>query len=251
MSTTRRNLTFSTLVLACLLLAGCATGVESRQRIHHSLIGAPDSKLPQRAVVIPVEITVKEMSAGGVTEKVDTWSKQASSNVENAIQSTLKQRGRLTVVPFPKLGTSDQTLVEQYRALYEQVATAAFIYGRQWQHKNERFDYTMGDGLKFLKEKTGADVAVFTIGEDVVTTGGRQAAAFFASLVGVGIQLGHSFLTMGVVSLETGDVLWYNYDVSYANLDMREPGDAKKMVENVAEGYDTLREKTKVTQAKQ
>ena len=64
------------IVLCVAALAGCAT---SRTSVHRDLAQA-DRPLPRKVLLLPVEIRVHEISVGGVVEKVDDWSDQASAN---------------------------------------------------------------------------------------------------------------------------------------------------------------------------
>jgi hypothetical protein len=194
---------------------------------------SPEKVTPKTIVILPPRVDVMEMSAGGVQEKVPEWSQQASRNINDAIGEYARSRGTFRLVDLPKLTGSDLDRVDQHRALYDEVAWAGLVFPHYWPHKRERFDYTIGSGLKFLKQKTGADAALIVVGEDVVSTAGRKAVAVFGSILGMHVERGHSALTIGLVNLETGDVLWFDYRTSYADLDMRDANDAKKMVTNV------------------
>jgi hypothetical protein len=221
-------------------LPGCAPqGAMAKHRIHHTFLEAPEARAPKKFILLPADITVNELSAGGVTEKVEEWSIKATQNVEKSIRAHIAAKRGVQLVELPPLSGNERENVEQYRALYDQVAYAAFTYGRGWPHKNERFDYGVGNGLKFLREKTGADAAIFCIGVDSKSTGGRKAAFIFAAAFGVAIPMGTSFLNIGIVDLATGDILWYSYDVSQTmNLD--EPIDVDRLVANVLENYPGL-----------
>ena len=60
------------------------------------------------------------------------------------------------------------------------------IGGPAWKHKVDHFDYTLGSGLAFLKERTNADAGLLVIGRHQIATGGRVAASVLAALfVGV------------------------------------------------------------------
>ena len=248
------------LVVALLLavaVAGCNAGLIARHKVHYAFAESPETRAPKKVILLPADITVGEMSAGGLVEKVDDWSKSANVAVDQAVKAYLKERNELKLVELPVLTKDEQERMEQHRALYDQVAGAAFIYqGVGWEHKRERFDYTLGTGLQFLKQRTGADAAVFVIGQDQVSTGGRKTLAFLGAAFGVGIQLGYSFLTAGVVDLNTGDVLWLDYVVKpedplgLFSKDMRKDEGASQMVRSVFANYPGLEPYRKVKVAK-
>jgi hypothetical protein len=133
--------------------------------------------------------------------------------------------------------------VEEHLAIYEQVGSTAhaLTFGTDpaWEHKRTHFDYTLGNNLKFLKELSGADSAVLIIGEDVESSGGRKTAAFFGALVGAVIPVGRSFVSLAVVDLETGDLLWMYYTFSPSK-DLKEPKEAALMVQEILTAYPGL-----------
>jgi len=181
-----------------------------------------------------------------MTEKVEEWGRQASGNVAKSLRTQLQSRPGVRIVTLPSLTRDEQQRVDQHRALYDQVAAAAFEHtmGKAgenpnvWPHKQSHFDYTLGNGLKFLKAKTGADAAIFAVGADQVSTGGRKAAHALGAIVGIHVDLGYSFLTIGFIDLNTGDVLWFDYEY-YGNgdRDMRDAGDVDGIVQSILENY--------------
>ena len=130
--------------------------------------------------------------------------------------------------------------LEDYLATYLQVAFAAHAVTLSddpaWAHKRSHFDYTLGSGLQFLRDQSGADAALVIVGEDVVSTGGRKAAAFLAAVMGVGIPLGHSLVSVGVVDLTNGDLLWMHHTAS-VRYDLKDPDAARTMIQEILGGY--------------
>ena len=84
---------------------------------------------------------------------------------------------------------------------------------------------------------------MFVVGADNISSGGRKAAmvatAIFAALIGVYVvPVGApAFVSTGVVDLESGDILWLNYDLSVGSRDLRDAGDAAKMVSNIFDEF--------------
>ena len=95
-----------------------------------------------------------------------------------------------------------------------------------WKHKREHFDYTLGPGLVYLQQKANADTALMVVGLDRVSSSGRKGTAVVAALFGVSIPLGSSNLVVGMIELESGDLLWTNSEFSYADEDLCKPEDA-------------------------
>lgn len=211
--------------------------------VHYSLLETPPRSLPTRILVVPAEITVREMSAGGVVEKVPEWTAQASDNLSRAVQEVAAKRSDFQLVVLPQLSEEEQDLLEDYLATYLQVAFAAHAMtladDPAWAHKRRHFDYTLGGGLKFLQDKCGADAALVIVGEDVVSSGGRKAAAVLAAMLGVGIPLGHSLVSVGVVDLANGDLLWMQHTMSL-RYDLKDPEAARAMIQEILGGYPGL-----------
>jgi hypothetical protein len=232
------------LLTTIVVLTGCQTATFTPHRVHYSFIESPDTRAPKKVVVLPPQVTVMEMSAGGVVEKVGEWTDQANRNVAAAARRYLSSSDRLRLVEMPKLSAPDQQRLEEHVALYDLVAGAALTHTsggiEAWEHKRQRFDYTLGNGLKTLKERTGADAAIIFVGEDRVSSAGRKAAFVVAAAMGVAIPMGHSFLSAGVVDLVSGDILWLNRSVSTQGADLRNAEDAQAMVDAMFANYPGL-----------
>lgn len=200
------------------------------------------ASLPKKILLIEPEIYVKELSVGGVAEKVDDWSTQAKTNVRTALARQINDRRLFDKLELPENMTSEELAsLDEHVALYDVVGSNAFYFGRAefdaWKHKKNEFDYTLGPGLKALSDKTGADAALFIIGEDFISTGGRKAARVFAALFGVVIPASPTFLSAALVDLKTGDILWMNYGFALDSKDLRKQEDVNKMMNDMFINY--------------
>lgn len=205
---------------------------------HFTLLEEPRKPFPKKFVVLPLDVEVLELSAGGVAEKSEAFTQQARGNFDKALQAHLSANKKFQTVDLPALNPAERAEIDDYLAVYDVVAYQAFRIagvGTAWQHKAKHFDYTLGGGLKFLKEKTGADAAVVFIGRDVMSSPGRKAAFIFAAAFGVGIPMGFSYLTVGVVDLETGDLLWTNLQQGLS--DFVDATAAKGIVDDLLTSY--------------
>ncbi|MGW8248670.1 MAG: hypothetical protein ACWGOV_11245 [Acidiferrobacterales bacterium] len=217
-----------------------ASAATLNYRVHYSLVNAKKPRLPHRLVILPVNIVVKEKTFGGVEEKVDKWSNKASKNIFRALANYAKENKSISLLGIPKLSSREDAIVTEHLALYKKVVnTAAWATRIQpiWTQKLRRFDYTIGPGLSFLRQKTGADTALLVYGEDQVSTGGRKAAATMAAIFGGSTDFGHSFIHLGLVDLRTGALLWTNSAYKGATGDLRRAEDAEKMVEAIFKAY--------------
>jgi len=197
--------------------------------------------LPKRVVVLPVDIEVVEVSAGGVEEKVPDWSREASQSVFRALSAAIRKERNMDEVTAPRFSGADAANLSEHLALYKLVVNTASKIG--WEHKVKRFDYGIGPGLRALADKTGADAAIMVYGRDYASTAGRKARAVVGHIpilnifTGPAPKLGHSFVHIGVVDLRTGDLLWMSSSYREGSTNLRDPEDAAKMVNEIFEWY--------------
>lgn len=234
------------------LSSGCTTTSGTRN-IHHSLAERSSPVLSRKLLQLPVKVTVNEISAGGVTEPVPQWSEAATHAVTAAVTQALASDAGREFVSLPALSADEQSLVDEHLALYEAVAYSAYQHtgalgsSQAWPQKRARFDYTIGPALKFLKDRTGADAALIVVGEDNVSSAGRKAAFVVAALFGVALQVGYSGLTAGVVDLESGDVLWLEFALNQATVDLRTREGSKELVDAVFQNFPGRQGAAKLT----
>jgi hypothetical protein len=197
--------------------------------------------LPDKLLVLPVTVSISEISAGGVVQEDPIWSKEGESAMTLAVKEYFTKRGATSLQSMPEMSDEEEELVHEHILLYDAVASQAYIaanipaYG--WSHLAADFHYTLGNGLRFLKQKSGADAALIVIGYDSISTGGRKAMVALAALAGVGMPLGSSKVLVGVLDLEDGDILWFQHSFAQGNLDLRKPEDASTLFAKAMEGY--------------
>lgn len=221
---------FGAVLLAASLMASPAWAAQSA--VHPALSQNPDVQ-PKKVVLLPPQVFVYELSAGGVPTRMADWEAAARDNVTGAATRLARESRLFELVPAPALASEAREQLEAYIGLYERVALSVFNFGRgiqdAWAHKKQEFDYTLGPGLAFLREQTGADAALIVLGTDFISSAGRKAAFIAGLALGVVMPLGQAFITAGVVDLKTGDVQWMSFDAS-ASLDSREAADIDALI---------------------
>jgi hypothetical protein len=234
-----RSACLAVLVLACVLPLSLQAA-STPHWVHHKLL-KNDSTLPKKVVVLPVSISVEEVTAGDVMEEVPEWSEEASRNVFESVSDAIRENAGLEEVSVPDLSDKTDDVVDEHMALYKLVVNTALDTG--WEHKIRRFDYGIGPGLAALQRETGADAAVLVYGEDYVSTAGRKAKAVAANIPVVNIfsgpapTLGHSFIHIGIVDLKTGDLLWMNSDFRKGTTSLRSREDTDNIVGTIFDWY--------------
>jgi hypothetical protein len=229
---------------AVVLLAACAAPSTS---IHQSVGKDPDKPLPHKVLLVEPDILVHEISTGGVVEKVDDWSKEASGHAVTAIEGVVQSQHLFELVRSPHLSAADKALLEQYTALYALVGASAYGAGHSpytaWRERAAQFDYTLGPGLTPFSEHAHVDAAVFLVGTDYISSAGRKAAMAFGVLASIlsGVVMVPTsmpaFMSVGVVDMRSGDLIWFSSDIRSGSANLRDPAVMKSLVEGLFATY--------------
>lgn len=235
----RKPAILAALILACSLPLA-VQAASTPHWVHYKLLQS-NPQLPQKVVVLPVNVEVIEVTAGGVEEEVPQWSAEASKNIFKSLSAAIKKDPTLVEVKAPRLSSKSATVVDEHMALYKLVVNTASR--TTWQHKIRRFDYGIGPGLTSLRKLTGADAAIMVYGRDHVSTAGRKAKAVAGNIPIINIftgpppTLGHSYIHIGMVDLRTGDLLWMNSEYREGATNLRDYEDANDVIASIFEWY--------------
>lgn len=230
------------LIFASLLTVACATTTAPQFRSHPQL----NEKLGQTRTitVVPLNIEVYQLSAGGVKEKIDEWCFLARRNVLTAVEEELKQIPLLNLKSFSETAMSEdqKSNLEQTGALFDAISSSIILhtYGppdHRFPEKIQNFDYSLGHEVSEFSEQTDALLLVQAV--DHISTAGRKAlqagSVILGALVGVAVNpnLGVTAVSIALVDARTGDILWYNFHGSGGAHDLRNPIDATILVKNI------------------
>jgi hypothetical protein len=174
-------------------------------------------ELPKHAkvAVMPSDIELFELTAGGIMEPKAEWTETASRHFRNALLKKERQLG-MEAVEIGQDRADDLAEVNAVHAAVARAITMHHLGTLQLPTKGENLDWSLGDAAQIAKQATGADYALFTWIRDSYASAGRQAfmAAFTvlaiagggAGAVRGGAQVGYASL----VDLSTGRVVWFN-----------------------------------------
>jgi hypothetical protein len=227
------------LLLWCLLLAGC-TSVEVR----HAEGMTAKSKVAQgkKVLLLEPQVTLTELLASGLEEPRPDWSENAKAHIVSSLQDVLSQSSA-SLVRYQE--PEDLALKDRFRQLLllqETVGQAAMFHGIyvKLANKHNRFDWSVGPGVRDLRAHFDADFALFTYVHDSYATAGRKAlkaVGLLAAVVGVGVdvQTGSRVGYSTLIDLNDGKVVWSGYMVSQVG-DLRELEDARKVTRDMFKG---------------
>ncbi len=192
-----------------------------------------------RVLLLPTDFAVLEFSASGIMETVPDWTTAAEASLNDAARSVLAKNANFEMVTLPQLPEDEQVALKEHVALYKLTAFTAsqmLRMGGAWSGKKDHFDYTLGEGLNFLAQKSGADAAICIAGAQVKSSGGRVAMFLLLAAAGVAIPLGGAQMTAGLIDLKSGNVTWLDGAMGLKG-DVREADGADKTLDALIGKY--------------
>jgi hypothetical protein len=210
--------------------------------------GSPEEPVsaPAKVLLVPVEFSVYEKGLN-TSEIVADWTEAARANLATAATEVLGERAGLQLVPMPVLEPAEQEALHEHLALVKLVVLqASSMSGSAWNRRKPDFDRRLGDGLQFLREKSGADFVILIDGSQVKQSGGSVFTQIaLAGILGVGVPGGGTYLSSSLIDLVAGEVKWFNarYGLEgfgMTNSDLRQLEDAKAMLRKLFEPYPAI-----------
>jgi hypothetical protein len=196
-----------------------------------------------KVLIMPLDVELYELEAGGVTAPRADWTHTAREHLGSAIAQRV-ERGRAQQVPAEEKLLSAESPHLQLFKLHEATGEAIFLHqagGANGQLPvlptlRSGFDWSLGESVQALAADTGANYALFVFVRDSYATAGRKAAMVGALLVcgvtgvclpvGTGVRIAFASL----VDLTTGRIVWFNRLYSETG-DLREAEPAVKATE--------------------
>lgn len=217
--------------VAAVLIAGCAQTTV--------LLKADAPKRPPgqlHIVLMPADIELSELTAGGSIEPKAEWTRQAVAHVTAALRGELDAKNaRLIPYRAPTDDQAEQQAETQILKLHEAVGAAIIIHKltpyRELPTK-DKFDWALGDSVKRLRQRHDTEYALFVLFRDSYASAGRVMLMFGAALLGVGIPGGNQVGFASLVDLRSGDIVWFNRLMDPAG-DLRTPEGAQRAVKSL------------------
>ena len=214
-----------------LLLAACGGPAvqKTSHRVHYSWLQSSHPRLPKKVVLLPVSIPVLRVRRGPIIDQLESRSKRVSALISRRLFETVRRGGQFKLVKLPGLSRQDKKIVKNHLVLYDLVSRNAVNYttGRRqvaWHPKLLHFDYSIGNGLRFLIKKTGARAALIVTGAEALIEPGISRIR------------SKTFLIIGLVDLSSGALLWMNYV-----LDSKKPlnhyGEISYLIDDLLRSY--------------
>ena len=225
------------LLMGALFVLGC-TQTQSHQATSKTVVRDADPSV----LLMPPDILLQELTAGGQLNTNAAWTKAGESNVAQAINQALQNKG-IELVRYKSADVdSDGAVAEQHQQvvkLHEAVGSTILIHkSGYWPlpTKEGRFDWTLSEEVALLRNEYGADYALFVFMRDSYSSGGRAALIVAAALFGVGVPGGRQFGFASLVDLNSGDIVWFNR-LDSGTGDLRDPANSRDSVESLLAAF--------------
>src|SRR6267142_4289749 len=193
-----------------------------------------------KVVVMPLDIELYSISAGGVPEPKADWTELAHKNFRDALIARQGIQG----IELVTLSERDADDFSDINALHGAVARAISLhhFGPPLYHlptKEGKLDWSLGEAVRVIKEKTGADYALFSWVRDSYASGERQATMAIVAVLSLGRYVpggGLQNAYASLVDLNSGRVLWFNRMQRNAG-DLREASKAAGTVDALLDQF--------------
>jgi hypothetical protein len=195
------------------------------------------TKLPPNSTIalMPADVELFEISAGGVEEPRADWTTAANKN----IMADLRARKQKLGARATEIAGDHDDAVEALNNLHGAVSRAIVVHhfgSLQLPTKDRKLDWTLGPDAAKLREKSGADYALFTWVRDSYASNERKAMMVVGALFGATVPLGVQQAYASLVDLRTGQVVWFNRIVRGTG-DLREAEPAKETLDALLAGF--------------
>jgi hypothetical protein len=196
------------------------------------------TRLPEQAkvVVMPVDVELFSVSAGGVQEPRADWTEQAQKHLQ---QELLRPSGHLTRLVMPLKAELHDPMAE-LNGLHGAVAQSIFLHHIQGVSKlptkNGELRWTLGEAVKDLREQTQADYGLFVWVRDSYASAERKVAMIAMAFLNVGLAGGAQVGYASLVNLKDGQVVWFN-GLNRSSGDLREAKSAEETVQMLLKNF--------------
>jgi hypothetical protein len=187
-----------------------------------------------KVAIMPVDVELFSISAGGVLEPKADWTENAQRFMTEAM-SEKKQRWGVAATAVKDSDAEEFSELVALQAAIARSISFHYWYGgpNALPTKNGQLDWSLGnEPVKSLQEKTGADYGLFVWFRDSYASGERKVMMVGLALLGVGLPGGQQFGYATLVDLRSGQVMWFNQMQSGTG-DVREAEPARNTVDKL------------------
>jgi len=165
-------------------------------------------------VLLPIDIRLSELTAGGALEPKAEWTNIAKAHVTVALKEELAERNDVLITYHRPKDEKTKKVHQQLIKLHSTVGRAIiknnFVSPMfQLPTKQDKFDWSLGPATIAFRQDD-ADYGLFVYIRDSYTSAGRAAFIFTAAILRVGVSGGRTTAFASLVDLRTGEIVWFN-----------------------------------------
>jgi hypothetical protein len=193
-----------------------------------------------KVVVMPVDVELFSISAGGVAEPKADWTSSAVGHMKTAMVAKTTAIGLNTTVMEEAAADEFGEQVGLHAAVARAIAVHHGV-GGAWAlpTKEGKLDWSFADSMQPIQAKTGSRYGLFVWVRDSYASPERKALMIGMALLGVGLTGGIQTGYATLVDLESGQVLWFNRLVSSTG-DLRDAKSAVSSIDSLLAGFPTV-----------
>ena len=215
-------------ILSLIMLAGCATSSVKTNSMANFQWTSPT----KRILLVQPDVQLAELTAGGVTEPRADWTQTAQGFIAKDIATHFSTTGAEVVHADNLENPHDAQLAKLHGVVGQSILLHLYTPVLKLPNKGNALDWTLGPGTTDMRERYGADYALFIFVRDSYASAGRVAFIIGAAILGVGVPGGQQIGFASLVDLRTGDIVWFNRLLS-ATGDLRTEEPAQRTVDNL------------------
>jgi hypothetical protein len=189
-------------------------------------------------LLMPADVNLSLLTTGGLLEPNAEWTQLGRENVIAALKEELAERA-VKVVSYGddsddsyQIASEDEQLIKLHTAVGEAIKVHKYVPGFELPTKKDKFDWTLGDGVRALRDSHDAHYALFIHATDSFSSDGRVALNIALVLLGAGAHGGQQTAFASLVDLNTGAVVWFNVLQSGGG-DLRDPKLARQTIDQL------------------
>jgi hypothetical protein len=220
------------------LLVTCTASAQNKNLAEGFTSLAKDAKI----VVMPADIELFSISGGGVYEPKADWTETAIRNFRTALE---QKRNKLGVVTI-ELNERDADEFSEINTLHAAIARAISLHhfgasSLALPTKAGKLDWSMGDTVEVIRQKTGADYALFSWLRDSYASSERIATIIVMAAFGIGLRGGSQIGYASLVELSTGRIVWFNR-LERPGGDLREESKAAETLSTLLDNFPSVQQ---------
>jgi hypothetical protein len=230
----RTQLSKKILLLCLICMSSVSTCWAANQNLAPNFENLP---VNSKIVLMPPDVELYSLSAGGVAEPKADWTSAAQKNILKSMTSRTTEMN-LNLVHVSENEADD---FADINALYGAVASSIANHHTgnsvlNLPTKANKLDWSMGDAVTPLQQSTHGDYALFVWVRDSYASAERKAAMVALALLGVGITGGIQVGYASLVDLKTGQVVWFNQMLRMSG-DLREEVSTKETMAELLKNF--------------